>query len=190
MGGGPILLNNTNRWMLRTTGYCRSGNTYLNYVLKFLYYPSERKNFNWHTVAKLDAREKIMVPFRNPLDCISSWHLYPSNGTLDADIQFYLRFYRAVIDKIDKVVLMDFDYFTKDIDYVTDKVFKNFGITEYGNITDIEVKNIMLADDKEINLPRNNKEELDAVKAELQGMAGFNECVELYNTLKSLSIQN
>lgn len=176
--------------LLRTSGYCRSGNTFLNYSLQVLYFNNESVNPNWHTVAKLDAREKIMVPLRNPLDCISSWHLYPSSYPLDADIKYYLRFHTAVLEKIDKVVLMDFDYFTKDIEYIKGKVLENFGIGTDNQVTDSQIREAMLANGKEINLPRNNKEELDAVKAELQGMAGFNECVELYNALKSSSIQD
>lgn len=185
--GSKIL---SNRWLLRTTGYCRSGNTYLNHTLKYLYYDNEPVNLNWHTVAKLDAREKIMVPFRNPLDCISSWHLYPSSYPLDADIRYYLRFHTAVLEKIGKVVLMDFDLFTKDLQYIKTKVSDNYGLSTDSTATIEQIKESMLSDGKTINLPRNNKTELDAVKAELQGMAGFNECVELYNVLKGSSIQD
>ena len=131
-----------------------------------------------------------MVPFRNPLDAISSWHKWPSTCELEADVRYYIRFHKAVLDNLHKVVLMDFDYFTKDLDYIKNKVFKNFGIGTDNQVTDAQVKEVMLAGGKEINLPRNNKEELDIVKAELQRMAGFNECVELYNALKSSSIQN
>lgn len=182
MGRGSTILNN--KWILRTTGYCRSGNTFLNYALKCLYYNEESVNLNWHTVAKLDAREKIIVPFRNPLDCISSWHLYPSSHSLDADIRYYLRFYTAVLEKTNKVVLMDFDYFTKDIEYVKDKVSKNFNIHTGSQITNDQVKEVMLNDSKSLNLPRNNKEELALVKEQLKNTTDFDKCLELYAQLK------
>lgn len=182
MGGGPDLLNN--RWLLRTTGYCRSGNTYLNYALKYLYYNTELVNLNWHTVAKLDAREKIIVPFRNPLDCISSWHLYPSSYPLDADIRYYLRFHTAVLEKINKVVLMDFDLFTKDLQYIKIKVVENYGLSTDSPATIGQIKEYMIFDGKKLNLPRNNKAELDAIKLELGKMPEFQECLELYARLK------
>jgi len=171
--------------LLITSGFPRSGSTYLNQAINLLYYPEQEVNWNRHTVIAIEKANKIIVPFRNPLDAIASWKTYPLESTLDQDIKFYIRFYKAVLDNLHKIVLMDFDYFTKDIDYIKDKVFKNFGIGTDNYVTDAQVKEAMLFNDKELNLPRNNKEELDAVKTELQGMAGFNECVELYNALKS-----
>lgn len=176
--------------LLITSGYPRSGSTYLNQALNLLYYPERQVNLNEHTVITITNGNNIIVPFRKPLDAIASWKIYPLESTLDQDIKFYIRFHKAVLDNLYKVILMDFDYFTKDIDYIKNKVFKNFGIGTDNYVTDAQVKKAMLANGKEINLPRNNKEELDAVKAELQGMAGFNECVELYNALKSSSIQD
>ena len=176
--------------LLITSGYPRSGNTYLNQTLNLLYYPKQEVNYNYHTVQAIINHKKIIVPFRNPLNAIASWHILPSAGKLDADIRYYIRFHKAVFDNLNKIVLMDFDYFTKDIDYIKNKVFENFGIGTDNQVIDSQIRETMLANNKEINLPRNNKEELDIVKAELQRMAGFNECVELYNALKSSSIQN
>lgn len=175
-----------NKYDLRTSGFPRSGNTYLNYTLNHLYYDNEPVNLNWHTVAKLDARNTMIVPIRNPLDCISSWHLYPSSYPLDADIRYYLRFHTAVLEKIDKVVLMDFDLFTKDLQYVKTKVADNYGLNTDSTATIEQIKESMIANDKSLNLPRNNKAELDAVKAELQQMPEFAECLELYAKLKQL----
>ena len=125
-----------------------------------------------------------MVTFRNPADSIASWQKYPSNGQLEEDVKFYIRFYSAVLDNLNKVVLMDFEYFTKDIDYIKDKVFKNFGIETNRYVTDEQVKQAMLANDKHINLPRNNQEELALVKEQLKTMPDFDKCLELYAKLK------
>lgn len=180
MGGGPDVLSN--RWLLRTTGYCRSGNTFLNYVIRAFYYPNETVNLNWHTVAKLKARERVLVPFRNPLDCITSWHLYPSSYPLEADIKYYLRFYSAVLET-PNAVLMDFDLFTKDLTYTHKKVFDVFGISSDINMTIEQVKATMLADGKTINLPRDDKAESTKIQEQLQTTQDYAKCVELYERL-------
>ena len=172
------------RELLITSGFPRSGSTYLNQALNLLYYPDQEVNWNRHTVVAIENATTIMVTFRSPEDSIASWHTYPSGSQLESDIRFYIRFYSAVLDNLNKVVLMDFDYFTKDIYYIKDKVFKNFGIDTNRYVTDAEVKEAMLANDKQINLPRNNQEELALVKEQLQNITGFDKCLELYAQLK------
>ncbi len=171
--------------LLITSGFPRSGSTYINQALNLLYYPNQEVNWNRHTVVAIEKANKIMITFRNPVDSIASWHKYPSDGLLQEDVKFYIRLYSAVLDNLNKVVLMDFDLFTKDIDYIKDKVFKNFGIGTDNYVTDAQVKEAMLANGKDINLPRSNQEELDAVKQQLVNLEGFDQCVELYNQLKS-----
>lgn len=168
------------------SGYPRSGNTYLSFAFKLLYYPDLELYRHHHTVITISKFDRIFIPFRNPLDCIASWSNYPISSKIEDDIKFYIRFHKAVLDNIYKVILMDFDYFTKDIDYIKNKVFNNFGIGTDNNVTDAQVKEEMIANSKEINLPRNNKEELDAVKAELQQIPEFAQCVELYERLKQV----
>jgi hypothetical protein len=170
--------------LLITSGFPRSGSTYLNQVLNLLYYPDQEVNWNRHTVVAIEKTNRIMVTFRNPVDAIASWQKYPSFGKLEEDIKFYIRFYSAVLENLNKTVLMDFDFFTKDIDYIKDKVFKNFGIDTGRYVTDTQVKEAMLANGKDINLPRSNQEELEAVKQQLVNTPGFDQCVDLYNKLK------
>lgn len=171
--------------LLITSGFPRSGSTYLNQAINLLYYPEQEVNWNRHTVVAIENATTVMVTFRNPVDAIASWHKYPSFGQLDADIKYYIRFYKAVLDNIKKVVLMDFDCFTKDIDYIKDKIFKNFGIGTDNYVTDAQVKEAMLANGKEINLPRNNQEELEAVKIALVETPEFQTCLDLYAQLKN-----
>ena len=170
--------------LLITSGFPRSGNTYLNQALNLLYYPEQEVNSNKHTIAAIEKTNQIIVTLRNPTDSIASWHTYPSGGQLESDIKFYIRFYSAVLDNLSKVVLMDFDYFTKDINYTKDKVFKNFGIDTNRYVTDVQVKGAMVATDKHINLPRNNKEELNTVKEQLVNQPLFDECINLYKQIK------
>lgn len=170
--------------LLITSGFPRSGSTYLNQALNLLYYPTKEANWNRHTVVAIEKANKILVTFRNPIDAIASWHKYPSNGTLEADIQFYIRFYSSVLKKLKKVVLMDFDYFTKDIEYVKEKILTNFSLESTNDVTDDEIKKIMIDNNKRINLPQNNNEELDIVKKKLTTIEEFQRCIELFNELK------
>lgn len=171
--------------LLITSGFPRSGSTYLNQALNLLYYPDQEVNWNRHTVVAIEKANRIMVTFRNPADSIASWQKYPSNGHLEEDVRFYIRFYSAVLDNLNKVVLMDFDYFTKDLDYVKGKVVNNFGLETNRYVTDSQVREAMLANGKDINLPRNNKEELDAVKMALVNTLEFQACLDLYAQLKN-----
>lgn len=171
---------------LITSAFPRSGSTYLNQALQLLFYPTNPFNLNRHTVSSIEKSKKIMVPFRNPKDSIASWHKYPSNGLLEADIKYYVRFYSYVLDNLDKVVLMDFDKFTQDIQYIKLQVSANYNLTTNALVTNDEVKMAMLVNGKEINLPRNNKEELDLIKASLESMPEFIECIDIYARLKHI----
>lgn len=172
--------------LLVTTGFPRSGNTYLNYSFRSLYYPEENPRLNFHSVSSMEKFDHLFIPFRNPVDCIGSWHNYPSNGQLDADIKYYLRFYRAVLENLHKLTLMDFNKFTTSLDYIKDKVKNSLDIDPVADPTDSQIKLAMVDDEKTINLPLNNKAELDAIKASLIEIPEFQECLELYDTLKAV----
>lgn len=171
---------------LITSAFPRSGSTYLNQALQLLFYPSDPVNLNRHSVVAIEKSEKIMVPFRNPKDSIASWHKYPSHGLLEADIKFYIRFYSYVLNNLNKVVLMDFDKFTQDIEYIKSQVSANYNLTTDSSASNDEVKMAMLVNGKEINLPRNNKEELDLIKSDLESIPEFNQCIDLYARLKQI----
>lgn len=79
---------------------------------------------------------------------------------------------------------MDFNKFTQDIEYIKSQVSINYSLTTDRSITNDEVKMAMLVNGKEINLPRNNKAELDLIKDKLESMPEFQKCVELYDTLR------
>ena len=48
----------------------------------------------------------------------------------------------------------------------------------------------MIANNRSINLPRNNKEELEIVKKVLQTIPKFNNCLELHAKLKNYNLSN
>lgn len=167
-----------------TSGYPRSGNTFLNQALNLIYYPDQVANLNNHSVSVITKKNKIIVPIRNPEDCIASWHNYSGQGTFLADIKFYLRLHNAVKNNLDKIVLINFDYFTKDLEYIKNKIKKNFDIDSVANPTINDIKNAMLETKREKHLPRNNKDLLDATKEELIKMPELQECIKLYEELK------
>lgn len=170
--------------LLVTSGFPRSGNTFLNYVLRDLYYPTESVNNNFHTVVALSKFEKIIVPFRNPLDCISSWNYYPSNHTLEDDIKFYLRFYNAAL-KTKSVIFADFDKFTINIDYIKNLVLLNFGITHAQETNINLIKSVMEIDKKTKNLPNLDRTNaIDKIKNEIIFIDDFANCVNLYQLIK------
>jgi len=167
---------------LVTSGFPRSGNTYLNYALKSLYYPNSEVNLNSHTVAAIQESTKILVPFRSPIDCIASWNNYPSNYGLDMDIKYYLRFYNACLNN-PKVIFMNFDHFTIDLNYIKTKVKDNFNLEPIATPTIEEIKALMLENEKSTNLPQNNQRLLNRIKEDLEETAGYEQCVNLYKEL-------
>lgn len=179
------MINNVKEKLI-TTAFPRSGSTYLNYAFKSLYYPQEDAGINFHTVSIINKKNHLFVPFRNPSNSVVSWHNYPSRGTLEDDIKYYIRFYKSVLNNIGKITLMNFDNFTNSIDYIKQKVKNSLNIDPIENPLDSEIKTSMKNDGKSINLPVNNQLKLDAIKENLLKIPSFQECIDLYNNLKEL----
>jgi hypothetical protein len=173
---------------LITCGFPRSGNTFLNQMLNLTFFPELDVNLRHHSVKFLTNQEKVIVPLRNPADAMTSWHLFrsPKDVNLDLHIKFYLRFHKAVLQKKSDVVILNFDSFTKDNDYVKIQIFDKFNAKAKQNVTCEQVKEIMLEKGYLKNLPQDNQMETKIVKEKLSNLSGFDQCVELYNNLKAL----
>jgi hypothetical protein len=169
--------------VLVTSAYPRSGQTFLNYALKHLYY-EDAANTNYHTVKSLVGLNKPIISIRNPLDCIASWSNYPSGGSLIDDIKFYLRFHNAVLENKDKSVILEFEKFTVDSNYLISKIKDAFDIDPINSWDLNAIKSSMLENQKDINLPVSNYDNINRLKEELQLIPEFQDCIELYNTLK------
>lgn len=180
LGKNPVHPNE----LLKVVSYPRSGSNYLNYALHLIYYPEEIINPSYYTVAQLEKNDISIVPFRNPLDSISSWKNYPNPSDLEKDIKFYIRFYNGILNNLNRIVLMDFDIFTKDINYIKKMVFEKFNIYEQKDVSDLEIKEKMLSVGKHLNLPQDNKIDLDVIKTDLQKMPQFKESLDLYCGVK------
>lgn len=168
---------------LITSGFPRSGNTYLNTALNLFYYPDLTTNKNRHTVIAITKADKIIVPFRNPIDAIASWHDYPSQGQLHMDIAFYIRFHNNVLNNLNKIVLMDFAQFTTNLDYITSVINNNFNVSPIATVTDTQIKTVMIDNNLEINLPRTNNNAINETKQQLQTITEIEQCKILHEQL-------
>jgi hypothetical protein len=173
--------------LLVTSGFPRSGNTFVNYAFNKLF-NLEYVNANKYTVIGIENRSHTFVPFRNPLDCISSWHLYQDEFLTDTrllenDFKFYLRFHNSLKNLSNKVTLLDFDLFKDDLGYLTTKV-TNLYDTIPSDITLEEVKTFMNQSDKKINLPRNTEEQKQEIQEWMKATDLYQECVSVYQSLK------
>ena len=131
-----------------TVGFPRSGNTYLNYSFRSLYYPESTPYKVFHSASTIDKFDHLFIPFRNPLDSIASWNNYPSNCEIELDIKYYIRFYNQVLLNLNKLTLMDFDRFTQDLDYIKNKVKESIHIESFYNVSNEEIKRYMIEDKK------------------------------------------
>jgi hypothetical protein len=173
--------------LLVTSGFPRSGNTFVNHAFKKLF-NLEYVNLNRHTVIAIESREHTFVPFRHPLDSISSWHLYQDEfltdpRLLENDLKFYLRFHNNLKNLLDKITLLDFDLFKNDLNYLSTKVTNLYDITP-SDVTLEEVKMFMNDSNREMNLPRNTEEQKQEIQERVKETDLYQECTSVYQSLK------
>jgi hypothetical protein len=177
------------------SGYPRSGNTFLNCSIALMYGIEEPK-YN-HTVKALEHFEKMLTPYRNPVDCISSWsYLQQTNlksndqvlpETIDSDINYYIRFGEKSLEVKKKITFLDFDIFTKDLAYIEEAVAKTFSLKKVRTVSLDEVKEYMLTTSRSNNLPQNNKVALDNLKSKVSLNPTIDRCFEIYQEIHAHS---
>lgn len=170
-----------------TVGFPRSGNTYINYSFRSLYYPNNTPSKNFHSASTINNFNHVFVPFRKPLDSIASWNNYPSNCKIQLDINYYIRFYSEVLNNLQKITLLDFCAFTTDLDYLKNKARGSLGIDSIYEATDEQIKKCIIEDKKTKNLPSANYDDLSLIKENLLTMKDFGRCLGLYGDLKQAS---
>lgn len=176
----------SNKEILITSGFPRSGNTFLNFALWQLYYPKEKINNFFHTTKVVKNNNKIIMPIRNPLDCISSWHNFlEKKENLSASCKYYLRFHKEAIEKTNNIVFLDFNYMIFDIEYIKNVISNNYNIETKSNITVSTIKELMFEKKRSWNLPKNNQDFVNKTKDELKSLEHFNLCIKLYYEIKS-----
>jgi hypothetical protein len=173
--------------LLVTSGFPRSGNTFVNYAFKKIF-DLEMVNTNRHTIVAIQNREHTFVPFRHPLECISSWHLYQEEfladpRLLENDFKYYLRFHSGLKPLSEKITLLDFDLFKEDLQYLLTKVTDRYEVTPL-EVTIGEIKTSMIESNKDINLPRGTQAQKQEIQEWMQELDVYQECVSVYDSLK------
>ena len=175
---------------LTISGYPRSGNTFINHAF-FKMYDFAHINFNRHTVKSIADRDHTFVPFRHPLEAISSWHIYQQVHFLDIrfienDIKFYNRFREEALKMKDKITFLDFDLFKNNLTYLENKVSSLYNVSALP-VTEDEVKEFMLSRRLVLNVPRNDAEIKKEVMSFVESQDLYKKSLDLYNQIKKLS---
>jgi hypothetical protein len=170
--------------ILITSGFPRSGSTFLNFALWQMYYPTEEFNKNFHTVKAIKQNDKVLIPIRTPFGSVASWSNFIPDEELSESCKYYTRFYTEAKNLGDKVIFVDFDKMIADLEYIKTLVKDNFGIDPVAETTIDAVKALMVENAHEWNLPQNNQAELDAIKAALLSVPEFADCEAIYNEIK------
>lgn len=138
-----------------------------------------------HKRKDFEKYDRIIMPLRSPVEAIASSHIFAKEmNDLNLHLKFYLYFHKFALMYKKRIVIMKFEQFTTDIDYIKTQVLENFQIEPQNEVSIEEIKNSMLNHDESYFLPRNNKDELDRVKGEILASPYFDECLELYEKLK------
>jgi hypothetical protein len=174
---------------LTISGYPRSGNTFINHAF-FKMYDFAHINFNRHTVKSIAERDHTFVPFRHPLEAISSWHIYQQVNFLDIrfienDIKFYNRFHKAALEMKDKITFLNFDLFKNNIKYLEDRVYNLYGVSSIP-VEANEIKDFMAHRRLALNIPRNDGETKQEVMSLIEKQELYKKSLDLYNNIKQV----
>jgi hypothetical protein len=176
-------------------GFPRSGNTFMRYALQNLF-PSYEILSHTHTVKSLEDNINILPTIcviRNPLDSIASWFIFRSNTTesylkLEDDLNFYIRYYNALLKNKEKILFLDFEIFKNDTEYVKNKINNYLNIQTDLNFTSLEIKQIMLLEEHNLeNLPRDNIDVLNLIKDVCLSQERYKEADILFNKILLLT---
>lgn len=187
--------------VISTFCYPRSGSTFLYTALEYLYedyhfIPS--RHTVWEVKDLVSKGEKLIVPFRNPVDSIGSWNVYRQEGylgsthfdwhndTLEGDIKFYLRFYSEILPLKDNLIFFDFNKFTSDLSYIKSKMKKHLNMEPTKNPLIEFIKSQMKSGIRKLNLPRETKPIIETVKPLIEQHPLYSDTLSLYQKLQEL----
>ena len=185
---------NENVDQVLVNGYPRSGNTFLEFALK-TFYGNNTRLFRSHSTVDIESNldKKIFVVIRTPLQSIASWNHFrlqlkihsEESLTLDADFNYYLRYYNFIEKHFEQVTLMDFAKFSKDSTYITNKVQQKFN--KKPSITlDIEsLQKGMILKGGANFLPRKPSTTRQQIEDEVLGHPLYKEVLDLHDHLIS-----
>lgn len=177
-----------NKDKLMTVGYPRSGNTFINYFL-IKEYGNPKQDLWKHTAFALSNNQNIIVPIRKPIDCISSYISFLGNTAPSLPyINYYIRFHENVLNNKKNILIAKFEDFISDFTILRESIKNKFGFISNNQYSVLDIKNEMIQDSKEINLPRENFNP-ENVRQEILQNEKYSECVELYEEIGKLAWQ-
>lgn len=169
---------------LQVCGFPRSGNVFLSYLLREVYYPQLSTSMPYHLEDTFDKFDKLIVPLRNPLDAIASFNNFLLPHNIEDDISFYININTKALNSVN-TIFVNFDQFTSDVGYVKNIIKNNFNIDPMADPTVENIKQSILKEDHGIHLPNPERyEAIESTKLVLSNMPEFQECISLYNALK------
>lgn len=169
---------------IEVIGFPRNGNTFLIYAINKIYaYPEIQ--ITKHTVKAIEKADQAVIPLRHPIGCLTSgYDEWFDLETLKACVKYYIRFTKGVLNNKTKLTILDFDRFTVDLEYIKSEIKKDYGIDPVNNPSIYEIKENMLENGRDWNLPKDNYANRDIAKESLLQLSEYEECLELYNQLK------
>lgn len=150
--------------MLVSTGFPRSGNHFLNHLLRTSF-PGKIKNEVTHNIKTLEIPGCI-VPVRNPYESIPSWSKFCNEPDIDGISRWYLRFNKKILDNIDSLFVVDFNQLTENPLAIVNKVSDRFNLTAY----EVDVNKLH----KNSNIKKYNTYDSKLIK----------ECYDVYNQIR------
>ena len=115
--------------MLVSTGFPRSGNHFLNNLLR-MSFPGKIKNEVTHNIETLETPGCI-VPVRNPYQSIPSWSKFCNEPDIDGISRWYLRFNKKILDNINNLFVIDFNQLVENPLEIVDKVSNKYNLTSW-----------------------------------------------------------
>lgn len=175
-------------------GFPRSGNIYLSYVLAHAF--PETNQFtgyiSFHNIETVfmgpDKADFVFIAIRNPLDSIRSLIKLRQLDENDNDLLFRLavdnlEWMKKISENKNKICIIDFKELTTDLNKTIDKVamhMRQFPIY----VSENDIKNIMLSDNLEYNLPNNTTSgNLEITNTLILNI--ISEATDLYNRIVS-----
>lgn len=121
-------MDRTNKTIkLITSGFPRSGNTFLGQLLEQSFPNVDVAEFT-HNTNTLDIAGCI-VPLRDPYLSVPSWCIFSGEQDLESTARWYMRFNTKVLNNIDNLFIVDFVELSTTPLSVIDKISNQFNIS-------------------------------------------------------------
>lgn len=184
-------------------GFPRSGNTFLRHSLNEMY-PEYYFTRPVHTVKFLEENKEkniLIMPIRKPEDCIASWielkdnllyeasgsNLYYNINLVDPAIKYYIRYFSYVLDT-KNILMLNFDKFTINLEYVAKAIFDRYGIF-CSNLTTAEyIKDKMFKEGAVTQIPRENKDKLLYIKDMVYNSKEIKKAKDIFYKLEDMCV--